>query len=35
MKKQFLALAIILQLFVSCSNDYNKSSGCKDNLPSV
>ena len=35
MKKQILALAVILQLFVGCSNDDNKSSACEDNLPSV
>jgi hypothetical protein len=35
MKKQFLALAVLLQLFVGCSNDDNKSSVCEDNLPAI
>ena len=35
MKKQILALAVILQLFVGCSNDDNKSSACEDNLPAI
>jgi hypothetical protein len=33
--KQFLALAIMLQLFVGCSNDDNKSSACEDTLPAI